>query len=80
MRAVLILTDKISVRGEQLRPICYLKQKFTNEFPTTRLFGDDAILGARSIKHLEEIFSPCHHEERSVVQLLSDDPDRKCEL
>ena len=79
-RTVLILKDNMCVRGEQLRLICYLKHTLTDAFPTTRLFRDNALLGARSMKYLEEIFLPLLHGERSVVQLLNDYPDRKCEL
>jgi hypothetical protein len=79
-RTVIIQTDKISVRGEQLRPICYLKHTLTDEFSTTRLFGDNAVLGARSMKYFEEIFLPRHRKERSILELLNDYPDRKCEL
>lgn len=79
-RKIHVSTDAVSLRGEQLRPICYLKDQLTDCFPMTRLFGDTAVLGARSMKYLEEMFSPRQREERTIMQLLNDFPGRNCEV
>lgn len=79
-REVYIQTDTIAVRAEQLRTICYLQDMFTDKFPTTRLFGDNAALGTRSLRYLEEMYSPRRREERTVVPPINDHQGRNGEL
>lgn len=75
-----ILTDKVSVDSHQLRPMCYFDNTMKELFADTRLFGEKALIGARSLRYLEEMFAPQRREKHSIVQLLHDFPDRACEI